>query len=81
MKYKNTKNKTIDEIIKFLEMLKEEEDVMSIDFNAPHIVEIGGDYQYTYGRLESDFTIIYTTEYKKANNFIANWEKIKEKGE
>ena len=67
----------IEEIIKELELLKEQTDVLQIDFEAPHIEEIGGDSFYTYGIVKSKIEITYKDEYRKINDFMSNWEKIK----
>lgn len=74
--YKSNVNKQIDEIIKALELLKKQNDIMQIDFTAPHIVEIGGDSMYTYGIIKSNFEITYEGEYRKVNDLMKEWERV-----
>lgn len=74
--YKENVNEQIDKIIKMLELLKQQNDIMQIDFTAPHIEEIGGNSIYTYGIVKSNFEITYEGEYRKVNNFMEKWKRI-----
>lgn len=74
--YRSNVEEKINEIIKVLELLKQQKDIMNIDFIAPHIEEIGGDYYNTYGVLKTSFEITYEGNYKKVNNVMSEWEKI-----
>jgi len=74
---KPSTNDVIDSVIKALELLKKQNDVMEIEFIAPHIEEIGGDAFYNYGVVATSFHITYKGLYQKVNNLMGEWEKIK----
>lgn len=74
-KYRNINTEVIDDIINFLKILKKEN--CNITIVPPHIKEIGGDIENVYGTIQTDIHIEYTGLYKKANELLANWEKVR----
>ena len=75
---KSINNKIIDEAIEYLNKLKEQSDMLSINVVPPHIEEIGGTFDGTvFGKFEMDIHISWEELYQKqSTNFLSEWEKV-----
>lgn len=72
LKYKDQ----IEEVIKALKILKKNKQIAHVDFTAPHIEEIYGDSECSYGILKTSFEITLEGEYCKINSILAEWKKV-----